>query len=269
MINKYFNDAIIGNKDMTVSFSKTGELLRLFNEAPDYKQFFEIFHTGVKVNDSAMIYLHSDVNNNYKQYFEEGTNVLVTEIVNTYFNLKVIQTDFCMIGENVLVRKYHFINEGNMGLMRAIDEYDLSYNSKFSTYASNWIMNYIRRYYVDNESYIKIPYYLKINFMKYKKILGNCESKMSREEIKEFLNISDSELKRFEEYDFEFLSLNKPINDDESETYEEFLSSNYDLEENVMADVLKSDIKYLFSKLNSQEIRVISLRYGFELYNGK
>ena len=34
-------------------------------------------------------------------------------------------------------------------------------------------------------------------------------------------------------------------------------------------DVLKSDIKYLFSKLNSQEIRVISLRYGFELYNGK
>ena len=116
MINKYFNDAIIGNKDMTVSFSKTGELLRLFNEAPDYKRFFEIFHTGVKVNDSAMIYLHSDVNNNYKQYFEEGTNVLVTEIVNTYFNLKVIQTDFCMIGENVLVRKYHFINEGNIDL---------------------------------------------------------------------------------------------------------------------------------------------------------
>ena len=116
MINKYFNDAIIGNKEMTVSFSKTGELLRLFNEAPDYKQFFEIFHTGVKVNDSAMIYLHSDVNNNYKQYFEEGTNVLVTEIVNTYFNLKVIQTDFCMMKENVLVRKYHFINEGNIDL---------------------------------------------------------------------------------------------------------------------------------------------------------
>ena len=185
-----------------------------------------------------------------------------------YSNLRLVVYYACQYckNDNAIM---DFINEGNIGLMRAIDEYDLSYNSKFSTYASNWIMNYIRRYYVDNESYIKIPYYLKINFMKYKKILGNCESKMSREEIKEFLNISDSELKRFEEYDFEFLSLNKPINDDESETYEEFLSSNYDLEENVMADVLKSDIKYLFSKLNSQEIRVISLRYGFELYNGK
>lgn len=43
METKYFNDAIIGNKEMTVSFSKTGELLRLFNQAPDYKQFFEFF----------------------------------------------------------------------------------------------------------------------------------------------------------------------------------------------------------------------------------
>ena len=124
MINKYFNDAIIGNNEMTVSFSKTGELLRFFNQAPDYKQFFEMFHTGIKVNDSAMIYLHSDVNNTYKQYFEEGTNILVTEITNTYFNIKTVQTDFCMIGQNVLVKKYHFKNEGNIDL-----------NTKFLVYS--------------------------------------------------------------------------------------------------------------------------------------
>ena len=116
MITKYYNDAIIGNKEMTISFSKTGELLRLFNQAPDYKQFFEIFHVGVRLNDSAMIYLHNDINNTFKQYYEEGTNVLITEITNTYFNLKIVQTDFCMINENVLVRKYHFINEGNIDL---------------------------------------------------------------------------------------------------------------------------------------------------------
>ena len=61
MVTKYFNDAIIGNKTMTASFSKKGELLRLFNQAPDYKQFFEAFHTGIKINDSAMIYLHNDI----------------------------------------------------------------------------------------------------------------------------------------------------------------------------------------------------------------
>lgn len=116
MDKKYFNDTIIGNKNMTVSFSKTGELLRLFNQAPDYKQFFEFFHVGVKVNDSANIYLHSDINNNYKQYYIDGTNVLVTEIVNTYFNLKVTQIDYVLIKENVLIRRYRFENKNNIDL---------------------------------------------------------------------------------------------------------------------------------------------------------
>lgn len=116
METKYFNDAIIGNKNMTVSFSKTGELLRLFNQAPDYKQFFETYHVGVKVNDSALIYLHNDINNNFRQFYIDETNILTTEIVNTYFNLKVIQIDFVLIKENLLVRRYHFINNNNIDL---------------------------------------------------------------------------------------------------------------------------------------------------------
>lgn len=116
MTTKYFNDAVIGNKNITASFSKTGELLRIFNQAPDYKQFFEVFHTGVQINDSAMIYLHNDINNNYRQYYVDGTNVLVTEIVNTYFNLKVIQIDFVLIKEDVLIRRYHFINNNSIDL---------------------------------------------------------------------------------------------------------------------------------------------------------
>lgn len=113
---KYFNDAIIGNKNITASFSKNGELLRLFNQAPDYKQFFEVFHTGVKINDSALIYLHNDINNTFKQYYVDGTNVLVTEILNTYFNLKVVQIDFVLVKEDVLIRRYHFENNSNIDL---------------------------------------------------------------------------------------------------------------------------------------------------------
>ena len=116
METKYFNDAIIGNRDMTVSFSKTGELLRLFNQAPDYKQFFEFFHVGMKINDSAMIYLHNDINNNFRQFYIDETNCLTTEIVNTYFNIKVTQIDFAMIKENVLVRRYHFVNNNSINL---------------------------------------------------------------------------------------------------------------------------------------------------------
>ncbi len=116
MEQKYYNDAIIGNENMVVSFSKKGELIRLFHSSPDYKQFFETFHTGVKINDSAIIYLHDDVNNVYEQHYEDETNILVTNILNTYFNLRIIQTDFVMIKENVLVKKYKFINNSNIDM---------------------------------------------------------------------------------------------------------------------------------------------------------
>lgn len=114
MINKYFNDAIIGNRTVTASFSKTGELLRLYSPTVDYKQFIERFNVGVKINDSAMIYLHNDINNVYNQEYSQNTNVLETEILNTYFNLRVLQVDFVPIKDNVLIKQYTFSNESNI-----------------------------------------------------------------------------------------------------------------------------------------------------------
>ena len=116
MKQKYFNDGIIGNGKLTASFSKTGQLLRLFFGSIDYKQFIEQFDVGVKVNDSAMIYLHNDVNNLYDQKYIKDTNILQTEILNTYFNLQVIQTDFVPMSENILVKNYRFINQSNIDL---------------------------------------------------------------------------------------------------------------------------------------------------------
>lgn len=116
MKQKYFNDGIVGNGKVTASFSKTGELLRLFYGSIDYKQFIEQFDVGVKINDSAMIYLHNDINNLYNQKYIKDTNILQTEILNTYFNLQVIQTDFVPIKENFLVKNYKFINQSNIDL---------------------------------------------------------------------------------------------------------------------------------------------------------
>ena len=113
---KSMNDAIIGGKNIVASYTKNGELLRLMYDMPDYRQFVDFFHTGVKINDSNIIYLHQDINNHYKQYYEEDTNVLNTEITNTYFNLKIKQTDFVSLKKNVLIKKYTFENNGNIEL---------------------------------------------------------------------------------------------------------------------------------------------------------
>ena len=116
MRTKYFNDAVVGNGKITASFSKTGELLRLFYPTIDYKQFFEEFYIGLKVNDSAILYLHNDINNTYKQEYIENTNILKTTIFNSYFNLEVEQVDFAPISENVLIKKYTFKNLGKIDL---------------------------------------------------------------------------------------------------------------------------------------------------------
>src|SRR5574344_131509 len=116
MSDKYYNDARIGNKNITASFTKKGELLRLYYPTVDYKQYIDFFHVGVKVNDSSLIYLHDDVNNTYKQHYVDSTNILSTQIENTYFKLNMTQIDFVPISKDVLVKKYIFKNNNSMNL---------------------------------------------------------------------------------------------------------------------------------------------------------
>ena len=116
MENKYLNEAMIGNKNMLATFSSKGEIQRIYFPSKDNKQYIDFFHTGVKINSSDLIYLHDDINNVYKQYYDTDTNILNTEVTNTYFNLKILQTDYIMIKENVLVKRYTFVNEGKIDL---------------------------------------------------------------------------------------------------------------------------------------------------------
>ena len=81
----YINDAIIGNKELKVGLTEKGEIVRICYPNIDFRQFIELFHVGVKINDSNLIYLHNDINNTYSQHYIEDTNVLKTEIKNTYF----------------------------------------------------------------------------------------------------------------------------------------------------------------------------------------
>ena len=116
MNKKYLNEAIIGNDKMVASFSSRGEMLRLFYPTRDYRQFIDCMYIGVKVNDSAIIYLHEDINNIYEQYYTEDTNILNTKIKNTYFNLSILQTDFTSISQNILIKKLVFTNENTIDL---------------------------------------------------------------------------------------------------------------------------------------------------------
>lgn len=116
MKKKYYNEAIIGNEKIVASFSRKGELLRFFYPDRDYRQFVDEMLTGIKINDSRLIYLNDDINNIYEQKYLEDTNILNTRITNTYFNIDISQTDFVSISEDVLIKRYKFTNNNIIDL---------------------------------------------------------------------------------------------------------------------------------------------------------
>ena len=69
-MEKYLNEAIIGNKSILATYTLKGELQRLYSPKRDIRQFIEFNHIGVKINDSGIIYLHDDINTVYKQYYD-------------------------------------------------------------------------------------------------------------------------------------------------------------------------------------------------------
>ena len=74
-MEKYINEAIIGNNNIIATYTEKGELQRLYN-SDKFRQYIDFSHVGVKINDSGIIYLHNDVNNTYKQYYDVNTNIL-------------------------------------------------------------------------------------------------------------------------------------------------------------------------------------------------
>ena len=116
MTNKYYNDAIIGNKKIIASYTEKGELQRLCYPEVDGRQFIDYFQTGIKINDSNLIYLHQDINNKYSQEYIENTNILKTNIENTYFNFNIEQIDFALVDKNIIVKKYIFKNNNSVDL---------------------------------------------------------------------------------------------------------------------------------------------------------
>ena len=188
MDNKYLNEAIIGNKKMIATFTQKGELQRLYFPSKDNKQYINFFHTGIKINESDLIYLHDDINNIYKQYYDTDTNILNTEITNTYFNMKILQTDYILLKENILAKKYIFINEGTIDL-----------NTEFYIHSEllSDINNFVSAKIIDNGMVQYAHDFAVSTFSKGNKL------------IKHQINGSKNTIKRAEIYDKDYIGMSK------------------------------------------------------------
>ncbi len=160
------------------------------------------------------------------------------------------------------------IQEGNTGLMRAVDKYEYRRGFKFSTYATWWIRQAITRAIADQARTIRIPVHMIDVLSKLRNIQKRLMQELRREpsvhEIAEVAQIQVEEVQRVLDIGRHPISLDRPVGEGEDNAFGEFIedpSSDSPIR-NVGNGVLRDRIDSLLKTLTYREREIIRLRYG-------
>jgi len=227
----------------------------------------------------------------FKREIKKGSDLQITtgmsneEFLKHFKNIKQIFNEFTeaknkMIESNLklvisIAKKYtgrgltleDLIQEGNIGLMKAVDKFEYKKDFKFSTYATWWIKQSINRAISEQSKTIRIPVHVIDNISKinkiYRELYENSEKEPNLEQISSTLNISSDKIADFLAISKEPISIDISVRDDDSLLREfiEDINSPNPYEEALHND-LKFLIKNLFKILSHKEKEILMKRYG-------
>lgn len=197
-----------------------------------------------------------------------GDQAAKTELIEA--NLRLVVSVAKKYNSNTSIPFLDLVQEGNMGLMHAVEKFDFTRGFKFSTYATYWIKQYIQRAIADQGRAIRVP----VHIVEANNLINRTERQLTQtfgrkatpEEVAKELEMDMEKYTSIIEHSKSLLSMDKTINDDEDTDMNEIVGDNRaeNPVEKMRKEATREMIIKVFDSLDEREKEIIMMRYGFD-----